>query len=971
MATKPQSKTKRAERNNDQLFPLFLNTFSTGAAPEFATTADKLANWLKVDKAYYPKARPKIVELLEAAHNAVRRRSPHANLPFHVSRMDDDVRAFAEPFMKLVRTVAPFYLLFSELSLQMRLRVLVQTICDDVDNFLSQQPLVRRCSTTPSIATTRTTPLSPPVQSPVAPQQPTPIAQASPIDGSVTQSTVLHSPLIQLPNPARKAADRPLRFLSNGTSSLTIKLPGRPDIRLQDFPPRTTPPSIPEASQVTAPAVSPSPVATSPTIDTMASQSTRPKAKKRKFDFSDVLEEDVKWFKHTRPPQAQEPPLPSSTTPMEVTSAPVTPVTEVQDVRATEPTRMKPLGPPISVPETTEAGTALEAGPLRAVQDTKTSVPDAKTTVPSRSPSVPSQELVAPRSRSPSGSLQVATESSLKRKAPDDEADVGTTQGVSTSHSPPQSPSILSPSITRRRTSPTPPVAAVESDTAETKSEISEPAVAALPPSGEVLPSPLSTKKKKKRRKGPPGLKFLPVNVPIKDERGERLGSGAAADDQPSASGTSKDEERVSEPEAQSIANTPPPEPTPPHIVSVPPSDLPPKGGEPAPAVLSESDSAVVSGEGVQTGTPDLLPDAMLEDTVAIAAASPDAIGVDAALQPEPNGISQAHAISEVPNQEEVAQQDGIPVEEPSQAQDLPFDDDVEMREASPAPDVAPVETSLTYPEPNGIVLESEVLDGAKVNGIATLDNHPHKAEGVPASHPVLDLPATMPAEPQEEDMNPQSSPFESNMIRLLSLERGHPSHTSSQEPVELHFTLTEEEVTQVARWNNREKTTSDLSTSMCVSLVSYPLEQCAQAFECEPDAEQGELDVVGFGRPRPWPQDGSVYVVLDVSGEHGPPRSINVAPLFGFDTIHKPVDLGECGVHPAENTLHLFQLRDHSDRIFAVVLHHPTTAQVAALQTAHDRERALEDWIEGLGRFNLTQPKLVAIPVGNVVSHS
>ena len=88
-------------------------------------------------------------------------------------------------------------------------------------------------------------------------------------------------------------------------------------------------------------------------------------------------------------------------------------------------------------------------------------------------------------------------------------------------------------------------------------------------------------------------------------------------------------------------------------------------------------------------------------------------------------------------------------------------------------------------------------------------------------------------------------------------------------------------------------------------------------------------------------------------------------------DTIHKPVDLGDCGVHPGENTLHLFQFRDHSDRIFAVVLHHPTAAQLSTLQASRDRERALEDWIEDLGRFNLTQLKLVAIPVGNVVSDS
>lgn len=60
MATKPHSRTTKAERNNDQLFPLFEKTFASGNASEFATTADKFAHWLRVDKAYYPSARPKV-----------------------------------------------------------------------------------------------------------------------------------------------------------------------------------------------------------------------------------------------------------------------------------------------------------------------------------------------------------------------------------------------------------------------------------------------------------------------------------------------------------------------------------------------------------------------------------------------------------------------------------------------------------------------------------------------------------------------------------------------------------------------------------------------------------------------------------------------------------------------------------------------------------------------------------------------
>ncbi|PIL35492.1 hypothetical protein GSI_02220 [Ganoderma sinense ZZ0214-1] len=969
MATKPHSKTTKAERNNDQLFPLFLNTFSKGTASEFATTAEKLAHWLKVDKAYYPKARPKIVELLETAHNAVREHSTRPNHPFHVSKMDDGVRPFAEPFIRLVRTVVPFYLLFPELSLQMRLRVLIQTICDDVDQFLSQQPLAHRSSTTPSIATTRTTPLSPPIQSPVVPQQPTPIVQASPVNGSATQPSVLPTPLAQLPTPlARKSTDHPVQFLgdgANGANSLTIKLPGRLDIRLEDFPPRTTP----ITPQVAAAVVSPSLVKASPTTDTMVSQSARPKPKKRKFDFSDVLEEDVKWYKDTRPGQPQDSSVSSSTSPIQATLTTTATVNEESEAEVMEVTRTKLPGSSISGLESKEAGAASSSN---VVPDAERDVEAATT---SRSLSMSMGQPVVPKSRSPSGPPKDAVQPTLKRKAPDDESDMRTAQASSASHSPSQSPAILPPSITRRRTSPPPSVTALEPDTTEAKSEASEPPAAAQAPSKEVLPSPLSSKKKKKKRKGPPGLRFLP-EVPVKEELGERLGLGAAVEDQSPASGTPKSEEEVLELGTKSRSKTPPPDLTPPQKPSIPPPEPPPQDAGPPSADPSGSDSAAVPAvpEGEEVQAPDLPLDAVFQDTVADTA-SPDAMEVDAALQPEPNGFTPEHPAPEVTEQEEIAQEDDIRVEEPSQAQNQPVDDDIEMRDSAPVPEVAPAS-----PGSNDIVTplgQSEVLDSMKVNAIEDVnqlgDKDTTKPGAVSASSSVLDLLATTPIPPEEdmEDMDSQSSPFESNVIRLLSLERGHPSHTSSQEPVELHFTLTEEEAAQVARWNNREKTNSNLSTSMCVSLISYPLEQCAQAFECEPDVEQGELDVVGFGRPRPWPEDGSVYVVLDVSGDHGPPHSINVAPPFGFDTIHKPVDLGECGVHPGENTLHLFQFRDHSDRIFAVVLHHPTTAQLAALQAARDRERALEDWIEDLGRFNLTQLKLIAIPVGNVVSDS
>ncbi len=431
----------------------------------------------------------------------------------------------------------------------------------------------------------------------------------------------------------------------------------------------------------------------------MASQSTRPKTKKRKFDFSDVLEEDVKWFKHTRPPHTQESSAPSATSQVQVMSAAITSATEVPDVQVTETRAAKPPGSPISVPE------PMETGLLNVTLngDAKTPGLDANT-IASRSPSVASQEPVASRSRSPSGSSQDAVKPTLKRKVPDDEANVGTGPASSASQPPPQSPTILAPSIARRRTSPPRFIAAEQL-------EVSEPTMAARRPSSEVLPSPLSSKKKKKKRKGPPGLKFLP-DVPIKEELVERPGAGAATDDQLNASGISKGEEEVSEPEAKSRSKTPPPDLTPPLKPSVPPPEPPPQDTESIPTVLAEP-------------APDCPLDAML-DTVAMAA-SPDAMEVDAALRPEPNDVSREDASLEVPEQVEGAQEEETSVEEPSHTQDLPLDDDVEMRASSPVPDVAPVEASPASLEPNGVVSIVpllDVLDSIKVNDIEEVDQH-------------------------------------------------------------------------------------------------------------------------------------------------------------------------------------------------------------------------------------------------------
>lgn len=282
---------------------------------------------------------------------------------------------------------------------------------------------------------------------------------------------------------------------------------------------------------------------------------------------------------------------------------------------------------------------------------------------------------------------------------------------------------------------------------------------------------------------------------------------------------------------------------------------------------------------------------------------------------------------------------------------------------------------------------------------IPTAPEQPAQGSGSSETNAVADEPMATTYALPEDTMDPTISPFELRLIRLLRLERGSPCATPAQYPVQMDFELSEDEVAQIVLWNGRHnsntyvicfrdspqlfrltKPSSDLSMSMCVSLVTYPIAQCASTLESPPD---DSLDVVKLGRPTDWPRDGSIFVILDVAGDHGKPQSFYVSPPFDsvsvspllphasppkFRTqcaINRTVDLGARGLYPGTNTLHMFQYRDHSDRMFAVVLHRPTAAQLAELQKARDSERDWRSFVDGLGNFNLPMPmpRLVGVP--------
>ncbi|KAI0787575.1 hypothetical protein C8Q74DRAFT_616495 [Fomes fomentarius] len=806
-------KAKKAEKTNDHLFPILLKMLAGDSVADFATTADKLAVWLQVDKAYYSKARPTIVHLVETAHESVRRHSDSPDQPFHQSRCTDALKPWADPFLRLVRTVARFYYMFPEVDLQMRLQVLIRTFCDNVDDYLSQQPQVRQAENTQTSSTPRT----------VTPS-----------------STLVTSPTVSYPQ----------------TASLS--------------------PTSPTA-------MAPHP----------------PKKKRKTFVEDDFIQADLEWF---------------------------------QKKQSIDQLPSQPVQDPVPAESSTDV-TVIEA---------------------------------------PGASVPVIP---LKRKASDAipaEPEVA----ASTSQS-----AMLASFVARRGS-----VEAAE--IAETRPSSSKPE----PPPQGVLPSPLDMNKAKKRRKGngPPGLRILPMDL---DKMGPSslLTAPGAASQGDSSSGSA----RATESKSMSKSASPSHDPQPPRVTSPPLPGTPiaslaasaphdpsptraaspparkvlqsPPAPRPAPLSLPEDStttpiaSTVDASPKATTLTPvvppaiEAPPTAVLTETSTIVASS-EAMGINYLA---PHSIPPAEI-------REVRSNEGVEMEKSSQSVTThePADESGEVSMDLGSDDApAASKTAVGDDVVNGLVNGHHPANETAIGvSIPTVPEQPAQGSGSSETNAVADEPMATTSAPPEDTMDPTISPFESRFIRLLRLERGSPCATPAQYPVQMDFELSEDEVAQIVLWNGRHNSNTDLSMSMCVSLVTFPIAQCASALEGVSD---DSLDVAKLGRPADWPRDGSVFVILDVAGDHGKPQSFYVSPPFNSCAVNHTVDLGARGLHPGTNTLHMFQYRDHSDRMFAVVLHHPTAAQLAELQKARDSERDWRIFVDGLGNFNLPMPmpRLVGVP--------
>ncbi|TFK93654.1 hypothetical protein K466DRAFT_80661 [Polyporus arcularius HHB13444] len=843
------SRAKKAEKNNETLFPLFIKHLASSTLNEFSTTAEKLAVWLSVDRAYYPKARPYIVQMLETAHDNVCRQTGIPP-PFTVTQAHPEIEQWTQPFLTLVRTVVSFYTRFPEETLQLRLRSIFKSISADVDALLSQQPVVKRSSTVESTSTTSTSPALPrgTIVSP----------------NSVPGQTTTISQQQTGPSPTPISASIPLALSPFAPSSFA---PSPSPSMLSPFAPPLSSPQFPASA----------PTAAAPASAAMQSQPSKPaKPKKRKYDLEDddYIQADLNWFKDKQIVQPMPVPLAAEQSPTHGT-VPMAPLPDSDSTPA----------PVVSAP----------AQPVSIASPCTTSVTDgqpAQKRPRSRSPSVPSQHAVDVKSRSPT--VPVRQLVSPPPKPEHESRNASDTPSVS------RSPTLFTPS-TQRLLSP---------DRQK-----------------EALPSPLAkraTVKKKGKGKGPPGLKVLPCPPePLQESRSE-------SDTHAAASTSSKVSTHATHAAtSQSASASPAMASPPPHTSSSSRAftHTPAEGSDVLAATVEDSTTTTD-----HPSTPDVPEDSapalvattashVLHDTTAIVASpEPMDLGSD-----EPEGPANS------------AKDDIAEETRPSIQQEQP-DEDIVMRAQSLQPDEAPVEAAS-----------------------------PRTGQGN-----ITDTHGDEDVEMQRESVTPTVSPFMHKCIRLLGLTRGHSSYTPAQRPVELAFELTAEEVAQITRWRNRDTITGDLSTSMSISLLCYPSSQCTAVFARSTD-EPSPADVVQCGHPAEWPTDSSVFAVLDSAGGSGPSHSFTLSPPFSQCESDRSVDLGTRGVSPGVNTLRLFQYRDQSDLAFAVILHHPTSAQLAELQRVRDQDRSWHEFLDRLGTFTLPAPTLVTpmLPKLNAVSSS
>ncbi|CDO69723.1 hypothetical protein BN946_scf184687.g8 [Trametes cinnabarina] len=830
---------------------------------------------------------------------------------------------------------------------------------------------------------------STPAQSPtqLTPQLSVVTTNLSPMTAPIQSAGARSFPVSAVASPVQAQSS----LLSSGPTLPTVSMPYTQAQRTASalvLPPK--PPASRTEPARTAAADHASPAARQDAAAANAEQS-RPKAKKRKtmpVDL-DFIEADLDWYQHTRSGDASNNAGPQGANSAGPSSMPSTPFVKQEPGVASAPQVSGSISMTPAFQET--AGAVLPAEAIRVdLQSRSSPVPlgDAPTSPPTAKDNAATGDAPLPSA----GNAETA----------------------------PKSPEILGPSLTRhpsQTTLPDPPSTVVL--TAAADPPVDPPS---NDPSPSALPSPFAMKKPRKKRKGPPGLKFLPIMVPSGDGTVESLAveepvdndsapapkarqvlsetfgrAPLLASEPSSAMGSRQGSPAEARPSASSEASR---KGTPMLVDSPIPMEV--DADEPelaravnvAPIVNAHNAAAIeeqrafrdagardptTTAVTIQRAECNIIPPAGVHEessAAVIAAAAVAAVEQSSPMHstpPPPHPAGEPSTL--IPPGDESASQSPVHISGLPSSMDTPptvvdplmhqetgagstHIDTVDVSSMAPAPLLAthastdttasPLETAAP---PLTVSATGSSSDSVSSNA-KTIAVTPVSA---PADEPMtIDRPPTAiaPANITASSDVPQDlSPFVATAARVLSMVRGAPSMTPASRPVQMAFELTAEELAKIARWNKRDKITDDLSDSLCLSFVSYLVSQCVLSTI---DELESISDITQCGKPPPWPRDSSFIVLNDSEGAN----SLVIAPPF-VTTPDKCADLSTRSLREGRNTIKLYQYSDHSDRIFVVLLHHPTRAQLAEHEASRAEDRRWRETLAELWKFEVRVPRI------------
>ncbi|OBZ66232.1 hypothetical protein A0H81_13723 [Grifola frondosa] len=878
--------TKDAENNNNKLFPVFIQNLSDGLLASYVPTAEKLSIWLNSSKAYYALARPTIIKLMEAAHDAVRRQSGHPQQSFHISRSTDALKPWAEPFVKIVRTVAPFYPLFTERELQARLRVLIQTICENVDEYLSQIQLVQRESSSahnvpPNPAVPR---MRAPARPTVAERPPAPSlhidTQVNPQPAPASANAASHHRTATVLSPLAASYGAPIR---RGSPAALIPQPTPirpfPTPSISSHPSTSTQADAPSWVPLAARTSTTPSSAASSTVPTPASSANlqsakttskhKAKAKKKIVLEDDFIQADLDWFKDTeehRQSERRDTSVSSQTKQPgsaagadgAVSSKVVPEPVEKPPDAAVEDAGQKQVESSQSA-VMDNAAEAMAEKIKQVSQDTTITDTDALMTEPELSHElvqVPTDVVMVDSTQEPTikssrpiSDLQVQTPvedaNDVVMREPEEEpidavmdlpeekpavkeaeGTLGTVESVTDEPDEQWVESI----VTAIDDAVEEPPEATTNEVAECPAEdLVESDVIMVEPVEEALTNPLdSTIHEPDEAQGVHGGSVAP----------ERLETAITPSSVP---GRLSDTPIVEMDQTAEVQIKTPSLP-----VAVKTEEVEPADAAFATSLKRRRTSVVVADSAAGTSA---INDRSSPERRASTPVSSKRSRIFNG-EPDTDILSAPHSLSPPPEQPRASGSPSPGALEMHTGDTLTMD----VEKTTSAPQEPPPNSDVALQVPQGTsMMDSESTAENK----APLRNPPapRLSRGFRPKAPA-------------QKVVPLNTATSSGMTRVLACARGSEKSSAT---LELEFRLSDEQAAQLARWAKRYDTDEDVSTSKCVSLACYTYSQCISYATKHPNAQ-----ALDCGPPTTWPADGRLYAALD-TGEGA--RTILLSP--------------------------------------------------------------------------------------------